>query len=127
MGVLLPLNNVRAIIYYNKLRYADDVVILASTEDTLLALVNIIWHSNIILFICRANILSTFPHVLLPPSLLSTTCHVARLDSASASAICVPDIPVVVRVSRALCSPWNLEVTHFHGVMVDVLCIMLTV
>ena len=42
VGVLLPLNNVRAIIYYNKLRYADDVVILASTEDNLLALVNII-------------------------------------------------------------------------------------
>ena len=41
----------RAIIYYNKLRYADDVVILASTEDNLLALVNIIWHSSIIIII----------------------------------------------------------------------------
>ena len=51
MGVLLPLNNVRAIIDYNKLRYADDVVILASTEDNLLALVNIIWHSSIIIII----------------------------------------------------------------------------
>ena len=51
VGVLLPLNNVRAIIYYNKLRYADDVVILASTEDNLLALVNIIWHSSIIIII----------------------------------------------------------------------------
>ena len=41
----------RAIIYYNKLRYADDVVILASTEDNILALVNIIWHSSIIIII----------------------------------------------------------------------------
>ena len=61
------------------------------------------------------------PHANAP--LLSTTCHVARLDSASA--ICVPD--VVVRVCRAFGPPWNLEVTDFHGVMVDVLCIMLTV
>ena len=107
VGVLLPLTNVRAIMYYNMLRYADDVVILALTS------------------LCAAQkCLSTFPHVLLPPSLPSTICYVARLDST----ICVPDVAMCVGVWGVWLAVASRSYRHtFHGVMVDVFCIMLTV
>ena len=43
-------------------------------------------HNNYYYLYAAQIFLSTFPHVLLPPSLPSTTCHVVRLDSAARAA-----------------------------------------